>query len=226
MRRLRSPTTDAAPTTGGLLQLIPARNRSFVMPTAKQNPSLRPSDAAEQLTLAALEDEALALLYDQVRAIAGKFRRSGFRADSLATTDLANETLLKVFSKLVDKPFESQQHLVNTIAKVMYHLLCERFRRRKTRRELAVITQLKHEPHDDETDRDWLLDFTEQLEVLEERRARAAEVARLRVYFSMTVQEIADTLECSRAAAQREFAFARAFFKRRGYTDEQTGLLS
>ena len=75
--------------------------------------------------MASLDDEALALLYDQVRAIAGKFRRSGFRAYSLSTTALANETLLKVFSKLIDKPFESQQHLVNTIAKVMYHLLCE-----------------------------------------------------------------------------------------------------
>lgn len=73
-------------------------------------PSLPSTD--EQLTLASLDDEALALLYDQVRAIAGKFRRSGFRADSLATTDLANETLLKVFSKLVDKPFEDRKSVV------------------------------------------------------------------------------------------------------------------
>lgn len=129
MRRLRSPTSDVAPATGGSLQFITARNRDVVMPDAKRNPSPQPSDAADQLTLAGLDDEALALLYDQVRAIAGKFRRSGFRHDSLATTELANETLLKVFSKLIDKPFESQQHLVNTIAKVMYHLLCERFRR-------------------------------------------------------------------------------------------------
>lgn len=193
------------------------------MPDAKRNPSPQPSDAAEPLTLAGLDDEALGLLYDQVRAIAGKFRRSGFRHDSLATTELANETLLKVFSKLIDKPFDSQQHLVNTIAKVMYHLLCERFWRRKARRERAVITQLEYEPHDDresEIESDWLLDFTEQLEVLEERRSRAAEVARLRVYFSMTIQEIADTLECSKASAQREFAFVRAFLKRKGYDGE------
>lgn len=89
------------------------------MPDAKRNPSPQPSDAADRLTLAGLDDEALGLLYDQVRAIAGKFRRSGFHHDSLSTTALSNETLLKVFSKLIDKPFDSQQHLVNTIAKVL-----------------------------------------------------------------------------------------------------------
>jgi DNA-directed RNA polymerase specialized sigma24 family protein len=34
---------------------------------------------------------------------------------------------------------------------------------------------------------------------------------RFRVYFQMTLQEIADTLGCSVTAVHREVAFARAF---------------
>ena len=56
------------------------------MPDAKRNLSPHPSNAADPLTLAGLDDEAVALLYDQVRAIAGKFRRSGFHHDSPAFT--------------------------------------------------------------------------------------------------------------------------------------------
>lgn len=196
-----------------------------MVPSSRQPPRSDAATEAGERTLAELDDETVALLYDQVRAIAGRFRRTGFQADTLATTDLANETLLKVFSRMTDTSFVSEKHLVNTVAKVMYHLLCERLRRRKARQAQMQSTPLEHDPHDPvgESDHDWLLDFAEHVEALQQRRPRAAEVIRLRVFFSMTVQEIADTLACSKAAAQRELAFSRVFLRRLGYSANELG---
>jgi len=114
------------------------------------------SPAVEQgeqaaVVLADLDDDAIAVLYEQVRAVARRFRGKGFHSDSLVTTDLAQETLLKAFGRMLEK-----------------------------------------------------------------RRSRAAEVLRLRAFFQMSLPEMADALDCSPAAAQRELAFGRVFLRRRG----------
>lgn len=184
------------------------------------------SPAVEQgeqaaVVLADLDDDAIAVLYEQVRAVARRFRGKGFHSDSLVTTDLAQETLLKAFGRMLEQPFESHQHLINTLSKVMYRLLCERLRRRKARQKhLQTVPLLDHDAQTT-SDIDWLLDFTEHLEVLEHRRNRAAEVLRLRAFFQMSLPEMAEALGCSPAAAQRELAFGRVFLRRRGcHTDD------
>lgn len=60
------------------------------------------------------------------------------------------------------------------------------------------------------------LAFAEQLAKLEQRRPLAAEVLRYRFFLCMTLQEIADKLDCSVAKVHSEVAFARAFLARSG----------
>jgi len=183
---------------------------------AAGSPAREPPEQAA-VVLADLDDDALAVLYEQVKAVARRFRTKGFYSDSLVTTDLAHESLLKAFGRMLEQPFESHEHLLNTISKVMYRLLCERLRRRKARdKRMPKVPLLDHDARTT-SDTDWLLDFTEHLEVLEQRRNRAAEVLRLRAFFRMSLPEIATTLGCSPEAAQRELAFGRVFLRRRGF---------
>jgi RNA polymerase sigma factor (TIGR02999 family) len=160
-----------------------------------------------------LDDESIAALYEHVRHIARRIISKGFDSDSLATTDVSHEAFAKILGDMGEVRFESERHLLNTAATVMRRLLIDRLRRRTLRKpaldELArqMRTLGKHGLAKVESERA----FTEQLDQLQERRPRAAEVMRFRVYFQMTLQEIADTLGCSVTAVHREVAFARAF---------------
>lgn len=163
-----------------------------------------------------LDDNSVLLLYQQVRYIARRSKRDRFYADSLATTDLAHETFARILGRSPDLAFESERHFLRTAAKVMHRLLIDRLRRRTLRKaaleEIAGLTALLGRHADDQID--LRLDFAEQLEALEQRRPCAAEAVRYRFFFSMTLQEIADQLECSVSGVHREIAFARAFLSR------------
>lgn len=166
--------------------------------------------------VALLDDSSVSLLYEQVRHIARRFRRKGFYSDSLAATDLAHEAFAKILGDMPDLPFESERHLLNMAAKAMHRLLIDRLRRRTLRK--AALEEIAAQ-----TDRlgknaantiDLRLDFAEKLDALEQRRPRAAEAVRYKFFFGMTLEEIAEKLECSVSAVYRELAFARAFLAR------------
>jgi DNA-binding transcriptional regulator LsrR (DeoR family) len=55
-----------------------------------------------------------------------------------------------------------------------------------------------------------MLAFADAVEALEREDARAAEVARLRLFAGIEVQDVARALEISERTAAREWAFARA----------------
>ncbi len=100
----------------------------------------------------------------------------------------------------------------------MHRPLIDRLRRRELReaaleeirRYLAELTaHAASEP-------DVLHAFADQVEALERRRPRSAEVVRYRFFFSMTLEEVAKQTDCSVATVHRELAYARAFLTRSG----------
>ena len=175
----------------------------------------RPGGSGD-VVVALLDDSSVSLLYEQVRHIAKRFRKTGFLSDSLAATDLAHEAFAKILSDMPDLPFESDRHLLNMAAKAMHRLLIDRLRRRTLRKAALaeIAAQTARLGSNAAREIDVQLDFAEKLTALQQRRPRAAEAVQFRFFFSMTLQEIAEQLECSVPAVYRELAFARAFLSR------------
>lgn len=170
----------------------------------------------ESDSVSLLSDAAVTLLYDHIRDIAGRFRSEGFFSDSLAATDLAHEALAKILGDMRDHPFESERHVLNMAARAMHRLLVDRLRRRSLR--AAALEEIGRRTADligrTSGEADLVMIFTDQVEALERRRPRSADVVRYRFFFSMTLAEVAQQLDCSVATVHRELAYAHAFFTR------------
>lgn len=179
-----------------------------------------PNNAAET-EVVRLDDASVSLLYDQIREIAHRFCRNGFYSDSINGTDLAHESLARMLGGMADTRFASQRHLLNTAGKVMHRLLVDRLRRRKLRaaalEEIACQTGALGGTPDDYT----MVDFADELDRLEERRPRAAEVLRYRFFFGMTLDQMAHEMDCTVSAVRQELAFAQAFLKKPGHLFEK-----
>lgn len=169
--------------------------------------------------LAQFDDDSICILYEQVRHIAGRLRKTGFYSDSLSPTDLAHEALAKILGGSSAEPFASERHFLNLASLAMYQLLVDRLRRRQLRgpalEEIARKTVGLWENATAETEQ--LLIFANLLESLAARRPLAAEVVRYRFFFRMTLAEIAEKIGVSKSSLQRELAFAQAFLTRPGH---------
>lgn len=160
-----------------------------------------------------LDDDSITLLYEQVRHIARRFLAKGFHSDSLAATELAHEAFAKILGDMRAYPFESDRHVLNMASKVMHRLLIDRLRRRTLR--TAALEEIARQTaslgKNAAKAPSLRLAFAEQLDMLEQRRPLAAEVLRYRFFLRMTLQEIADKLDCSVGKVHGELAFARLF---------------
>ena len=68
-------------------------------------------------------------------------------------------------------------------------------------------------PDDQTNSLEDLLDLDQALEKLEAKSAQSAEVARLRLFTGLTIDETAMAMELSHATAHRHWAYARAFLQ-------------
>lgn len=165
-----------------------------------------------------LDDDALSLLYQQIHEIARRFRSTGFFSDSIGATDLAHDSLARMLERLSGKTFDSPQHLLNTASQVMHRLLIDRLRRRKLRS--AALSELGNAATDlgiANLEDDALAAFADELDLLDQRRPRAAEVLRYRVFFRMTLDEIAREMGWCLSVVRQELSFARAYLTRPGH---------
>jgi RNA polymerase sigma factor (TIGR02999 family) len=160
-------------------------------------------DAAEKL---------FAVVYDDLRRIAGAQMR-GERADhTLQATALVGEAYLRLCGP-DQLNFNDRKHFYRVAAEAMRRILIDHARARladkrgggRARQDLpddaAAAAELAPER---------LLDLDDALQTLAEEDARAAELVRLRFFGSLTVDEAAELLEISKRTAIRDWNFARA----------------
>jgi len=99
----------------------------------------------------------------------------------------------------------------------MRRILVDNARRKKTekrggRRQRLDLSQAQPLA---QSDPDTLLDLDEALTVLAGEDAQAAEVAKLKIFAGLSVEEASQALSTSRANAYRQWAYARAWLHAR-----------
>jgi RNA polymerase sigma-70 factor, ECF subfamily len=176
------------------------------------------SGAATQLLLAwsagdreAL-DQMLPLVYDELHRLAVHYL-SHERADhTLQPTALVNEAYLRLVNQR-DVDWRNRAQFLGVAAGMMRRILVNHARdrvaaKRGGEREQVSLSLVEVPSGGPDIDLIALEDALARFAALDERKAKVVE---LRFFGGLTMDEVAEVLEISRATAEREWSFARAW---------------
>ncbi len=155
-------------------------------------------------------------VYDQVRRIAQRAVEREYGSNSLQATELAHEAFLRLAGKEVIH-FESRSHLLATVARAIRRLLVDRARARKSEKRGGQLERIAIDDVLDSPtcDLPMLLDLDSALTELEVANPRCAKLVDLRYFSGMTLDQAAETLGISLRTAASDWAFAKAWLRRR-----------
>jgi RNA polymerase sigma-70 factor (ECF subfamily) len=176
------------------------------------------SGAATQLLLAwsagdreAL-DQMLPLVYDELHRLAVHYLSRERPDHTLQPTALVNEAYLRLVNQR-DVDWRNRAQFLGVAAGMMRRILVNHARdrvaaKRGGEREQVSLSLVEVPSGGPDIDLIALEDALARFAALDERKAKVVE---LRFFGGLTMDEVSEVLEISRATAEREWAFARAW---------------
>lgn len=157
-----------------------------------------------------LLDELIPAVYDELRELAEKTLGGRARSLTLQPTALVHEAFLKLGAER--NGWASRANFVIAASIAMRRVMLDHVRSRNAqkrgggrRADIDVITVAIEDRTVD------VIDLDEALRHFEHREHEAAQVAQLRIYGGLTLQEIAAALDVSEKTVQRRWRYARAW---------------
>jgi RNA polymerase sigma factor (TIGR02999 family) len=161
-------------------------------------------------------DHLLPLVYDELRRLAAAKLANEQPGHTLDATALVHEAYLKLMhaqSPPAATSGLSKSQFLRAAAIAMQRILVDHARKKRAEKrggdghrfELSEADRV-HIP-----DPDTIIAVNEALERLTTDDSGAAEVARLRLFAGLSIEEVADALGVSRATAFRDWSYARAW---------------
>jgi RNA polymerase sigma factor (TIGR02999 family) len=159
--------------------------------------------------------DLLPLVYDELRQLAAAKMAGEPSGHTLDATALVHEAYLR----LVNRPeaqaraFDNRGHFFAAAVAAMRRILVERARQKRAEKRGGGTRRFELSESDRVVlpDPDTLLAVDEALTLLAAEDVAAADVARLRLFTGLSVEEAAEALGVSRATAFRDWAYARAW---------------
>jgi len=152
----------------------------------------------------AAAEQLLPLVYDELRKLAAARLSHEKPGQTLEATALVHEAYLRLVG---DQHFENRGHFFAAAAQAMRRILIEAARRKQLVPRIEMVgLQLAARCADER-----LLELHDALNRLAVEEPIAASIVETRVFAGLSVEEAAAALGLSRAAAYREWAFARAW---------------
>lgn len=157
-------------------------------------------------------DEAVALVYAQLKVIAHRFMLDQAGGHTLQTTALVHEVYIKLAGN--DRRWESRRHFELVAARAMRQVLVDHARARQAAKRGGgqQVQELRGDELGDEPRLDdglTALALHESLERLQSTDPDAAKVAELRCFGGLQIEEIAKVLEWSERTVERRWRAAR-----------------
>jgi RNA polymerase sigma factor (TIGR02999 family) len=161
-------------------------------------------------------EELLPLVYDELRRPAAQRLAGEGAGHTLQPTALVHEAYLKLVGPGPQPPWNGRGHFFAAAAEAMRRILIDSARRKHGARRGGGRKRVDLEGLEDELvaggeDADELLALDEALARLAAADPRRAELVRLRYFAGLTLEQAAEVLGISRATADRDWAFARAW---------------
>ena len=172
------------------------------------------SHAAEQL---------LPLVYGELRRLAAEKMTRENPGQTLQATALVHEAYLRLVDVEKAQHWNSRGHFFTAAAEAMRRILVENARHKKARKrggafkriELAEAELASH------ASPEGLLLLDDALARFAQEDASAAEVAKLRLFTGLSVDEAAQVLGISRATAFRHWTYGRAWLQAQFQSDDE-----
>jgi RNA polymerase sigma factor (TIGR02999 family) len=149
-------------------------------------------------------EQLLPLIYNELRILAAQKLAQEKPGQTLQATDLVHEAYLRLVG---DQHFENRRHFFAAAAQAMRRILIDSARRKQLAPRVDIGGLQLAARGDDER----LLELHDALERLAIKEPMAAKIVEARVFAGLSVEEAAAVLGLSRAAAYREWVFARAW---------------
>lgn len=155
-------------------------------------------------------------IYQDLHALALSKLQSEPPGATLSPTVLVHDAWLRLVETGAERQWNGRQHFYRAAAEAMRCILIDKARRRKAirhgggwqRTELEGI-EIPNERHADE-----LFAVHEALTTLAAHHSRKAELVKLRYFVGLTIEQAAAVLDISKATAERDWLFARAWLHR------------
>ena len=156
--------------------------------------------------------QLLPLVYDELRRLAKQKMARERPGQTLGATALVHEAYLRLVGNGDGQQFDNRGHFFIAAAEAMRRILVENARRKMRQRHGGGRrrVELAEGEFPAATDPDEFLALDEALCHLAADDPPAAEVAKLRLYAGLSVEEAALALGLSRATAYRHWTYARA----------------
>lgn len=156
-------------------------------------------------------DRWVPLLYDELRALAGKLLSDRGAAITLQPTSLVHEAYLRLVGQR-HMDWQDRLHFFAIAARVMRRVLVDHCRARLAQKRggalLAVELVEAAAPAPREVD---VLTVDRLLTQLEELDPQQARIVELRFFAGLTVEETAEALGISKATVKRDWALSKAW---------------
>lgn len=155
--------------------------------------------------------ELLPFVYDELRELARRRMRKERAEHTLEATALVHEAYMRlVGDEEID--WKGRRHFFGAAAEAMRRVLVDHARKAKSQKRGGDRARLSISVGElaQEAEPDRFLALDEALAQLQKEDERAAEVARLRYFCGLEVEETAQTLGVSPRTVMREWTYARA----------------
>ena len=156
-------------------------------------------------------------VYDELRRLAAAKLAAERPGHTLDATALVHEAFLRLADRRGEpggsQAFATKSQFFRAAAEAMRRILVDHARKKRADKRGGAAKRFELAEHDRVIvpDPDTLLAVDEALAKLAAEDAGSADVARLRLFAGLSVEEAADALGVSRATAFREWAYARAY---------------
>lgn len=160
-------------------------------------------------------DELFPIVYDELRAIAGKFLLGEAKAQTMQATALVHEAYMRLVGPS-QTPWENRAHFFGAAARAIRRILIDHARQRdrvkrgggRERATLDEAAVVCAEPREDLIGID---DALTRLAGIDEQKARVVE---LRFFAGLSVEQTALALGVSPSTVARDWQFARVWLSR------------
>ena len=158
-------------------------------------------------------NELLPLVYEELRKLAAARMANEAAGHTLQPTALVHEAWLRLAGNDANAQFANRAHFFAAAAEAMRRILIERARRKGAGKRGGNWQRIDLDKVEiaAEADDDTLLLVNEALEKLAKEDANAAEIAKLRFFGGLTLEEAAQVLGVTERTANRYWAFARVW---------------
>ncbi|MDZ4780816.1 MAG: sigma-70 family RNA polymerase sigma factor [Planctomycetia bacterium] len=162
-----------------------------------------------------LASQLLPLVYDELRHLARRYLRKEYAGPSLQPTALVHEAYLQL-AEQHRVEWRSKTHFLAVGALAMRRILVDHARRRRAQKRGGQLLRIPLEsslclaPGENPD----VLAVDDALHRLAELDPRQAQIAELRVFGGLTLEETAEQLALSKRTIEREWSMLRAWLRR------------